>query len=692
MTDLAEKEEPSLSGESEGLKTLRKIKDRKHCHMPKDNMPEDGPEGKRNVGSYNRTDTDRPRWDNNTTEIGRYDYETADGSPAYSIFRGINGRGEKVFITRRPSLIPYKERLEPEDKRDWHPNQGDQPDVLYRLPQLVAAIEATPGETVVVAEGEKDVDTARALGFIATCNPHGALKWKDEFAPFLRGCRVVIIPDNDDRGRQHAAKVLRSVEPVAQSVVVAELPGMPENGDLSDWTEARRANGEGDEALVKTLREIIAHAPDGKAWLSSGPAGVAPTRGAVANVDTVARIMEEHDKWQGLLAFDSFFEQLVLLKPVPGTTVPKSTFRPRPWGDDDLVNALRWLNRNGFPRAAKATVADAVEVVARHRVFSPVQDYLESLHWDGTERIGRWLECYCGADVTDDEIGPKGSKQLFVREAGRRWMISAVARALEPGCKTDAALVLEGPQGCGKSSALRILADGTMNATQRSWFSDSLQGFVGKDAASNLRGAWIIELSELAALKRSEVEHIKAFLTRQEDRYRPAYGRYEVQIKRRCVFAGTTNRDNYLQDETGNRRFWPIKVQAVELDWLMADRHQLWAEAVSEFRQGEPWHLIGAAEVYQRAAAAQREEDDPWSGVLEKIATIREVSTRYVLQLIGKMPSDHTKGDSHRVGGMLRRAGWERKGKFWSGEHQELGRYVNPDPKAGGKMGAEAPF
>jgi predicted P-loop ATPase len=144
--------------------------------------------------------------------------------------------------------------------------------------------------------------------------------------------------------------------------------------------------------------------------------------------------------------------------------------------------------------------------------------------------------------------------------------------------------VLEGKQGAGKSSILRALAGDE-------WFHDGLSDMHGKDASAALRGKWIIELPELSAMRRSDTEAVKAFLSRTEERYRPAYGRTEVIKPRRCVFAGTTNRNDYLTDDTGERRFWPVTVGAVKLDELTQDREQIWAEAVDLYRNGARWWL-----------------------------------------------------------------------------------------------------
>ena len=167
-------------------------------------------------------------------------------------------------------------------------------------------------------------------------------------------------------------------------------------------------------------------------------------------------------------------------------------------------------------------------------------------------------------------------------------------------------LVLEGEQGVRKSSALAALAG-------PEWFSDSLPPMNTKDASSYLRGKWIIEVGELEAMRR-EVDAIKAFLSRQVEHFRPAYGREEVAEPRRCVFAGTTNKDDWQKDVTGGRRFWPVKTGVIDVEGVANNRDQIWAEAVALFNAGERWWLVGEAEEQAKVEVGTRSAgDDPWS-------------------------------------------------------------------------------
>lgn len=373
------------------------------------------------------------------------------------------------------------------------------------------------------------------------------------------------------------------------------------------------------------------------------------------NMANAITLLTKHPDWRGVLGFNSFTIRRVLLRPLPGQG---GRGFPRPIEDDDYSAAQAWFNRNGFPRASSEIVQSAIQKVCRERSFDPLSDYLNGLEWDGTRRLGGWLSRYCGATPSE-----------YTSEVGIRWCISAVARGFKPGCKADHMLVLEGTQGARKSSALAALAG-------EDWFSDSLPPMNTKDASSYLRGRWIVEVAELEAMRR-EVDAVKAFISRQVESYRPAYGKEEVDQPRRCVFAGTTNKDDWQKDETGGRRFWPIKVGIIDVDAIARDRNQLWAEVVHLYRQGERWWLEGTVAEQAQAEVAERRADDPWrADIAQAVLGKSEVTAKQVLSEMGVLPSDMTPQLAKRVTQELMTLNWCRDGRITAGDQKGAARYV----------------
>ena len=387
-------------------------------------------------------------------------------------------------------------------------------------------------------------------------------------------------------------------------------------------------------------------------------------KGIIPSVINYFAAIMLYEEWKGVLMFNEFTQTTMITKPVPTSREPKTTFKPRELKDIDFTHARRWFAKElGLYRASKNDIADAMLAAAQENSHDPVRFYLEVLKWDGVQRLNSVLINYAGADDTD-----------FNRKVGKLWMMSAVARIFQPGCKADCAIILESRQGAGKSTFLETLAG-------KEWFHDGLPDLHSKDAAAGLRGKWIIKLPELSAMRRSDVEAVKAFLSRTTERFRPAYGRTEVIEPRRCVFAGTTNRSDYLADDTGGRRFWPVAVREIDISGLTRDRDQLWAEAVHCFNQpNAKWWLDASDEVEAAKLIMQRAADDPWeAAVLKYVETLPEVSTRDILDNLDIERTQQNKSNAMRVAGIITRAHWTRDGKFTAGQNRGLSRYINPN-------------
>ncbi len=236
------------------------------------------------------------------------------------------------------------------------------------------------------------------------------------------------------------------------------------------------------------------------------------------------------------------------------------------------------------------------------------------------------------------------------------FLIAMVARIFQPGCKVDYMLVLEGDQGVEKSTACAVLAG--------RWFSDDLPDIHAKDARQHLRGKWLVEVAELAAFTRAESEALKAFITRDCERYRPPYGRKDVSEPRQCVFVGTTNRSIYIKDETGGRRFWPVAVAHVNVEALARDRDQLFAEAVHAYRHGKQWWPNPEFErLHIKPEQDSRYENDPWDeDVADFVAnrdrvTVSEIARQALhFEAIARVGTQ----DQRRIVAILTKLGWEQ--------------------------------
>jgi predicted P-loop ATPase len=287
----------------------------------------------------------------------------------------------------------------------------------------------------------------------------------------------------------------------------------------------------------------------------------------LANAITAFRHAPE---WASALAFDMFHQRTMLRAKAPWMTDDTD----EAWASAHDILAADWLQHQGIC-VSPDVAGQAIEVVARETRYHPVLDYLDRCRWDGEPRIDQWAVKFLNAPDNP-----------YTRAVSAKWMIGAVARVTEPGCKNDCALILEGDQGIRKSTALKALA--------HPWFTDEIADLGTKDAALQLAGVWVLEIAELDSMARGDVSKIKSFMSRTTDRFRPPYGRRVVEQPRQCVFAGTVNGNEYLRDETGGRRFWPISCARIDVDGLTDVRDQLWAEARDRYRADETWWLEGA--------------------------------------------------------------------------------------------------
>lgn len=344
--------------------------------------------------------------------------------------------------------------------------------------------------------------------------------------------------------------------------------------------------------------------------------------------------------------------------------------------DDDVVRRIRQhLVEITDMNWSKDDVLEAVLTLARENPVHPVRDYLAGLKWDGVPRIDKLLVRYAQA-----------ADSAYVRAIGAKALIAAVRRVRQPGCKFDNVIVLEGDQGCGKSTFVKSLSPNV------EWFSDSPIGNTeSKDAPLSLQGRWIIELGEMSVLSKSGVEALKAFVSSSIDHVRRPYGRLHEELRRQCIFIGTTNQTAYLKDQTGNRRFWPVKVGTIDLDGLVADRDQLWAEAACREAAGESLFL--PQELWDVAAVEQEERvaDDPWADILRAYLDRSEVwdseevqqveptdrvhTTTLLSEALNIRPGDQRPEHTQRLKMVMEKfLGWKYKHNVRAGKEGKQGR------------------
>lgn len=421
--------------------------------------------------------------------------------------------------------------------------------------------------------------------------------------------------------------------------------------ETQEWAHSKGA-GNGRRGFKRAWDRVTVR-PHAPAWLQNCQTNQrGEPHGHLVNVMLGLR---EDEKLRDLLAFDQMLRVSMLQKPVPGSAHPESP-EARPLKDADVTAIQEYLQLSGLEKVAKDTVHQALDSRAMECSFHPIQDYLKALQWDAVPRLESWLHTYLGVEPTP-----------YSAAIGKMFLIAMVARIFQPGCKADYLLILEGKQGGKKSTACSILAG--------QWFSDSLPDVrTGKDVSQHLNGKWLIEVAEMSALEKAEAAAMKAFVTRSEERYRPSYGRKEVVEPRQCVFIGTTNKQTYLRDETGGRRFWPVTAGTINTDALTRDRDMLFAEAVVAFWGGARWWPDGEFEAQHiRTEQEARYESDVWEqAIAEWLAktgsektTVREVAN----EALGLETWKIRRSDQLRISTALERVGWIRHRsngiRFW---------------------------
>ena len=485
-------------------------------------------------------------------------------------------------------------------------------------------------KTIFYVEGEKDVNTLMKRGYtVFTCGGSG--DWKKGVSEIIRQANVISLVDIHRPGEQLAYQVMQDLQLIANNVsIIKPMPEVPK-ADITDYFEAGHTVEEFENLIrnVDDTESICAEVQQdqkqdagkkravtqkSKDEVAGGPALVFKfldcnydEDGDVKSVKQLVHnfeiVMDKDSRFAGKIRLNEFAQQPYLYGSVPW----ENENNCRAWSSHD-DSALFSLIQADYGLKSRQDFADALKNVSMRNKFHPVRELLDSLTWDGKEHIRSLLPEYLGAEDSD-----------YTYQVMRLWMLGAVSRVYKPGSKFDYTIILQGSQGIGKSTFLKLMA------LDDSWFNDSLDSLDSDKAVQSLTGSWIIELAELKSLARTAggVESVKRFLTATQDKYRIPYERRADTFYRQCVFAGTTNKDDFLQDETGNRRFLIIHTGVIKpskslfAPEVMDDIKQAWAEAVHIWKNEDP-ELILSENCMQQAKELQEANmaDDGKRGII----------------------------------------------------------------------------
>lgn len=356
----------------------------------------------------------------------------------------------------------------------------------------------------------------------------------------------------------------------------------------------------------------------------------------------IIQILTHHPNWQNCVKFDNFSLRFVKCKlpPFPDAELGN-------WSDFDNIQTIVWIDKYFNFEPTTLSIQNAITSIAKSQCFHPVQDYLQSLKWDGEYRVNMWCEKYLGAIESP-------ASRIFQKCA----LIGAVARVMKPGEKVDEVLIIEGQQGIKKSTALQVLYGAE-------WFTDAALDIGSKDCYLGMRGKWCVEMAELDKMKRAEASKAKAFFSQRKDEYREPYGRNVVDVPRQCVFIGTVNESEYLNDPTGNRRYMPITVYKIDIKSLARDRDQIWAEAYHLYTSGEPWYF-NASISYIKEAQTQRYDNDSWQEPIEQFldngvdGRLDKVHTVQIQEMLGIELAKFNRMEANRIKQIMEHLGWKK--------------------------------
>lgn len=593
---------------------------------------------------------------------GQWTYHNPDGKPIFHVKRFETPKGKQYY----PFLINPDGT---EVCKGYPP-----PRPLYNL----HIISANPSKPILICEGEKATDAAMELlgqYYVCTTWPNGAQAISKVDWSSIYGRSVLLWPDADRPGVECMDKLANVLRSHVKEIKIINPQGKPDGWDAADaladgydtsatimWAKANLTvvNIQAQNVAVVTPQASITvntNDPDVPAKISESTYAVIDRLGLatsgngipLCNYDNLDRVFSGDGTLTKGIWFDEFYKRFFIQD---GSIV-------REWTDADTIDLTVKLQRGyGLTRIEDNKVYKAMAAYAKRRPRNAPRDWLTSLQWDGVDRINRYMSAYLGAEDS-----------AYTRAVSRNWWISLVARIYLPGCQMRHMVVLEGKQETGKSKSLSIVGG--------PWYLDNTQDLNRNNFFEVLDGKMIVEIGELNAFRRAEMTRIKQVISCQSDYYRAPYDRVPENHPRTCVFVGTTNDTNWIDDDTGATRFWPILTTSIDIEAIIRDRDQLFAEAVHAFKAGEKWHITPMEDTLEQQEARRR--TDPWENkIITYLYNKAEITTTELMDDCLKIePSRQTRFDEMRVGNILKSIGWHRTRKRVSGNRQYV--YHNDD-------------
>lgn len=544
-------------------------------------------------------------------------YRDREGNPLFHVVR--------YDMDGKKTIVPYSWSS---SKGRWIKKGYPEPRPLYGLDLL----EARPKHPVMVVEGEKSCEAARALlgdlYVVVTWSNGSSAVSKTDWSP-LKGRNIVIWPDADQPGARASLDIARLCAPTAISLKIIHPEGKDGGWDAADavsegmdtasiieWAKPRvkpYAELQSQQSLPVTPVQATVDAGSVDVvkrgtyalWDSIGI--VKSSNGQpIVNIDNCIRVFQTSEEYTNRFWYDTFHQKIFT----------DYDGKAHELADVDWLRvSARFQREKSLNRFNDETIRKAITIYAHERQISEPKEWMESLKWDGNCRIDGFFALCMGCEDTN-----------YSRAVSSNWWISMVARIFSPGCKVDNMVILEGCQGNFKTTAFDIIGG--------AWYAESHESVISKDFYQILQGKLIIEIAEMDTFTKAEATTVKKIVTCRVDRYRESYGRLASDHPRQCVFVGTTNEDHYLRDTTGARRFWPIKAGRINLALIRQEREQLYAEAVHRYKNGQSWWEMPEETV---AVQESRRQHDEWESVVwdyikdhQHGVTLREVAEKAI--------------------------------------------------------------